>query len=100
MSANRLVVNLTRGWKYRYRAAVQAVENCACAWVEFGVSIRDLGEQEASEARKRQEKALESLPFAELPNCVYRPAEQAQALTRAGYPLVRAANQFAAMQNA
>lgn len=78
--------------------ALKAVENCACAWVEFGVSVRDLTLAESITARNHQAHTFERLPFAEQPGIIFRPTESAIAATRAGYHLVREANQFAVME--
>jgi len=49
------------------RQAIRAIENCACAWVQYGVSIRDLTIAEAIAARNEQARTAEPLPLAELP---------------------------------
>jgi hypothetical protein len=82
----------------KHTQALRAVEQCACVWVEFGVSVRDLTLAESIARRNQQAAIREPLAFAELPNCVYRPAERNQAAHRQGYDLVREANQFASMQ--
>jgi len=98
MTNNSRVFNETRRFGMKHKQAVRAVERCSCAWVEFGVSVRDLTLAESIARRNHQAAVREPLAFAELPNCVYRPAERNQAAHRQGYDLVRQANQFASMQ--
>lgn len=61
------VYNLTRGCYLRLNQARKAVENCACAWVEYGMSVRDLTLAESIAARIQQAKTREPLPYAEVP---------------------------------
>jgi len=81
----------------KHSQALRAVEQCACAWVEFGVSVRDLSLAESITKRNQQASMRAPLEWAELPGVVYRPAERNQAVTRQGFDLVRAANQFATL---
>jgi hypothetical protein len=67
MSKALAVFNVTRGYSFGVKQAWKAVENCACAWVEPGVSIRDLTLREAIAARAEQAKNREPLPYAEVP---------------------------------
>lgn len=60
------VFNVTRGFYLRLNQARKAVENCAVAWVEYGVSVRDLTLAEAIAARVQQAKQREPLPYAEV----------------------------------
>jgi hypothetical protein len=60
------VFNITRGFRLRFNQACRAVENCACAWVEVGVSIRDLTLAESIAARTQQAKDREPLPYSEV----------------------------------
>lgn len=60
------VLNTSRGFLLRFNQARKAVENCACAWVEHGVSIRDLTLAESITARSVQAKDREPLPYAEV----------------------------------
>jgi hypothetical protein len=61
------VLNITRGFRLRLNQARKAVENCACAWVEHGSTIRDLTLPESIAARNIQAKNREPLPYAEVP---------------------------------
>lgn len=66
-SKDTRVVNLTRSTRLRFNQARKGVENCAWAWVEVGVSVRDLTLRESIAARAQQAKDREPLPFAEVP---------------------------------
>ena len=79
MSNNQRVLNITRGYSLKHKQALRAVENCACTWVEFGVSIRDLTLAEAIAARNKQASEREPLADAELPGIIYKPAKQTPA---------------------
>jgi hypothetical protein len=60
------VLNISRGFRLRLNQARKAVENCACVWVEYGVSVRDLTLAESIAARNEQAKHREPLPYAEI----------------------------------
>jgi len=94
VSGNTRVLNITRGYSIKHKAALKAVENCACAWVEFGVSVCDLTLAESIAARNEQAARREPLAFAELPGVVFeQPATAKMSMfERAG--LVREANQL------
>ncbi len=59
-----------------HKQAARAVENCACAWEEFGVSLRgsDAGWKRSCAARNHQAAMRDPLPFSELPGLMYEPA--------------------------
>lgn len=61
------ILNVTRGFRLRFNQARKAVEQCACEWVEVGLTIRDLTLAESIAARAQQAKDREPLPFAEVP---------------------------------
>jgi hypothetical protein len=67
MTNNARITNLSRGFSLKHKQAERAVENCAAAWVEYGVSIRDLTFAEAVQARNTQASNREPLPVAEIP---------------------------------
>jgi hypothetical protein len=67
MSNNQRILNVSRGFTLKHKQAVRAIANCACAWVEYGISIRDLTIAEAIMARNDQARSAEPLPLAELP---------------------------------
>ena len=91
MSNNHRILNVTRGFTLKHKQAVRAIENCACAWVEYGVSIRDLTIAEAIAARNEQARIAEPLPLAELPGLmVSNMPHYAEEIE-----LSRAANKFA-----
>lgn len=79
----------------RHKQAARAVENCACAWVEFGTTVRDLTLAEAIAARNHQASLREPLPFAELPGLLYRPALGSEAGARLERVVAMEANRFA-----
>jgi hypothetical protein len=70
---NSRVFNVTRRFSLKHKQALRAVEQCACAWVEYGVSIRDLTVAESIAARNRQAQLREPLAVAELPGLVFAP---------------------------
>ena len=78
----------------KHRQAAQAVENCACEWVEFGVSLRDLTLAEAIAARNRQASLREPLPFAELPGLLYEAASGKECAARVERLMAMEANRF------
>ncbi len=61
------VLNISRGFRLRFNQACKAVDQCACTWVEHGVSVRDLTLSESIAARAVQAKNREPLPYAEVP---------------------------------
>lgn len=95
MSNNTRVFNETRRFFMKHKQAARAVENCACAWVVFGVTLRDLTIVEAIAARNHQASLRDPLPFAELPGLLYQPASGMEAGTRAQREMARQANRFA-----
>lgn len=95
MSNNTFVFNVTRRYHMRHKQASRAVENCACAWVEFGVTLRDLTLVEAIAARNHQAALREQLPFAELPGLVYQPGVGREGAGRAQRFIALEANRFA-----
>lgn len=66
MPKDSRVFNVTRGFHLRFNQARKAVENCACTWVEYGLSIRDLTLSESISARDQQAKNREPMPYAEV----------------------------------
>lgn len=95
MTNNQRVFNVTRGFRMKHKQAVKAVEACACAWVDFGVSVRDLTLQEAIERRNEQARLRDPLPYAELVGLAYRPARGNEASHRMEITHARLANEYA-----
>lgn len=90
MANSPRVVNLTRGLHWKFRRAEKAVYECACEWVEYGVSVRDLTLAESISRRNEQSARREPLAYAEIPGLVYRgPIPQ-------DYALILQANKFVA----
>jgi hypothetical protein len=89
------VCNITRNVRLKFSQALKAVESCACAWVEEGVSIRDLSLAEAIAARNKQAQLRQALALAEIPGLRFQPPAYAQESTRREYQLAAEANKFA-----
>jgi len=88
MASHRRIINITRGLQWKFRRAEKSVFECACAWVEYGVSVRDLTLAESIAARNEQAATREPLAYAEIPGLVFTlPTD---------YSLIRAAHQFCA----
>ena len=82
MQKDPRVLNLTRGFRLRFQQARKAVENCACAWVDVGVSVRDLTLAESIAARAQQAKDREPLPYAEIHGLRFAAPERSTATAR------------------
>lgn len=95
MSGNSRVQNLSRGYSMKFRQAERAVGECVCAWVEYGVSVRDLSVAESIAARNEQARLREPLPFAEIPGLSFVLPANPSAV-RAERKLAWNANVFAA----
>lgn len=94
MTQNARVFNVTRGYALKHKAALRGIENCAWAWVEFGVSVRDLTITEQIQSRNEQARVREPLALSELPGVVYEPTKNAIPSSFERMGLIRAANQF------
>lgn len=92
MSKNSRVTIYPSGFRLRFNQAQRAVNECSCAWIEFGVSLRMLTHEESIAARNEQARLAEPMPFAEIPGLIYEPSMSGNAATRAGYALIRQAN--------
>jgi hypothetical protein len=54
------IVNLTNGHRYKFNQAKRLVEQqCACAWVQYGVTVRELTVDEMVKARSEQAKQIQ-----------------------------------------
>jgi hypothetical protein len=73
MAKSLSVSNVSRGYSVRLNQARKAVQNCACAWVEAGVSVRDLTLAESIAARVQQAKDRAPLPYSEVPGLRFDP---------------------------
>jgi hypothetical protein len=67
------VLNISRGFRLRPNQARKAIQNCACTWVEIGVSVRDLTLSESIAARAQQAKDRAPLPYSEVPGLRFDP---------------------------
>lgn len=91
---NSRVVNITRRYSMKYKQALRAIENHSAAWVEFGVSIRDLTLAESIALRNIEASQREPLAYAELPGITFNPpANQAEG-NRREMMLAYEANKF------
>ena len=88
MAQPRKIVNITRNLHWKFRRAEQAVFECACEWVEYGVSVRDLTLAESIQMRNVQAANREPLAYAEIPGLVFTGPTD--------YALIREAHKFAA----
>jgi len=71
MAEDSRILNITRGFRLKRSQAYRALENGACAWVEVGVSVRDLTLAESIAVRNQQAKMREPLVYAEIPGLVF-----------------------------
>lgn len=92
MSKNHRVLNITRGHTLKFKQAEKAVDSCACTWVEYGKSIRDLTLAESIAQRHKQVKELEPLPMSELPGIIFQPPTA----KRQDFTLLRIAREYVA----
>lgn len=100
MSKSLSVFNETRGYSIRFKQALRAVENCACEWIEYGVSIRDLNLAESISARAEQAKLREPLPYSEVHGLRFEPPVGGDAAYRQSRLLAFEATIFAGMATA
>jgi hypothetical protein len=96
VAVSRKVVNLTRNFHLKFRRAERAIEECSAAWVEYGVSIRDLTLAESIAARNTQARLREPLPYAEIHGLRFDPPTSGIAATRRERKLTWEAHKFAA----
>jgi hypothetical protein len=61
------ILNITRGYHMSAQRASRGVAECSFAWVEQGVSVRNLTLAESVAARATQEKVYDPLPYSEIP---------------------------------
>lgn len=86
MQKDPRILNITRGFRLKPSQAYRAIENCACEWVDIGVSVRDLTLAESIQARNVQAKDREPLANAEIPGIMFD--------GKRNLDLVRAAHEF------
>ena len=91
------IVNLTNGHRYKFNQAKRLVEDqCACAWVQYGVSVRELTVDEMVKARSEQARLREPLPYKEIHGLRYEPSARGVEASRREGLLVFQAHQFVA----
>jgi len=95
LASKACVFNTSRNYYLKRNQAAKAVENCAAAWIEYGVTIRDLNLAEAIEARNHRAAIRTPLPLAEIHGIIYRPATGTEAAARTERQRAREANVFA-----
>lgn len=81
----------------KYKQALKAIENCACAWVEgkVGLEVRDLTLAESIIARNQQAREREPLANSEIHGLKFEPPIGAQAAYAMERKLAFEANRFA-----
>lgn len=89
MAQDPRVLNITRGFRLKRSQAYRAIENGACAWVDVGVSLRDLTLAESIAYRNEQARMREPLEWAEIPGLVFEGPLPVR------NDLIRAAHEFA-----
>ena len=92
MKTSHRILNLTKNIRLKPAQALRAIENCACAWVVEGESIRDLTLAEAIAARHTQANEREPLPLSEIHGLKYEPSAKSVESSRRGFELTKAAN--------
>ena len=97
MTNNARVYNESRKFHMKHKQALKAIEACSAAWVEYGVSIRDLTIAEAIQARNTQAQHAEPAPNAELPGIIFQQPATATASAFERYALIRDANALMVM---
>lgn len=66
MAKDPRVLNQTTGFRLKFSQARKAVEDCNCAWVVVGESVRSLSLAEQRAALAKREKDREPLPYSEI----------------------------------
>ncbi len=92
---NNRVTHTGRGYTMKYKSALKGIFNCALAWVDEGISVRDLTLAEAIQSRNEQARLREPLEYAELPGIVFRPPIGQEKANQESAVLVYEAHQFA-----
>jgi hypothetical protein len=72
----------------KFKQALKAIEACACAWVEYGVSVRDLSLIESIQARNEQARKRAPLAPAELRDLTFEPPVSGIIAYKAGRQMV------------
>lgn len=99
MAFHSRIYNVTRGYYLKPNRAIDGVQNCVYAWVKFGISVRDLTLAESIARRSKLAEQCQPLPWAELPDCLFRPpAESSLWSARGSAKLCRVTNYFAISQ--
>jgi hypothetical protein len=99
MNNNSRVFNVSRGFTVKHKQAVKAIKECACTWVDYGVSIRDLTLAESIAANKQQAYLREPLAYSEIFGLRYEPCASGVEHERSSNMLIWAACKFAAEES-
>jgi hypothetical protein len=94
MAQDPRVLNITRGFRLKRSQVYRAIENGAVAWVEVGVSVRDLTLAESIAARNEQARLREPLEFAEVHGLRFDPPVSGIPATRREGLLLWEAHKF------
>lgn len=94
MSKDPRILNLTTGYLLKFNQARRAVENCACEWVDVGVSVRSLTLAESIAARTKQTKDREPLAYSEVHGLRFAPPAGADRAYRESRVLAYEASLF------
>jgi hypothetical protein len=96
MAKSHRILNISRNFTLKYAQAERAISECACEWVDFGRTVRDLTLAESISARNTQAREREPIASPELPGLTFEMPQHACASIAERRQLVQAANQFAA----
>lgn len=97
MAKSKSVYNLTKGYWLKRNQALKAIENCACAWVEYDQTIRNLTLAESIAARNEQAQKRQELAWVELPGLTFKQPANANCSAHQRAQLIFEANRFCAM---
>jgi hypothetical protein len=101
MSNNFRVLNVTRGFTLKFKQALKAVDECACAWVdESRTQVRDVTLSEAISLRNEQARRQQPLELPEVHGLTYEPpvCERSQTFAANRRDLLMQARQFVQSQ--
>ncbi len=79
MGGNHRVMNISRNFSLKHRQAEKGVLMCAFAWVDYGISVRDLSKAEKITKINQQASERELLACSELPGITFKPPTGTQA---------------------
>jgi hypothetical protein len=71
MASHHRILNITNGFYLKPTQVYRGIENCAFAWVEVGITCRNLTIEESLASLNEQAKIREPLVYAEIPGIVF-----------------------------